>query len=134
MNKPNTGSQLCPHVCKCGSACYRGAYDVECVNPLCHWYSEKTLVAFQREHMKAERAKAADLYSTDFENEPTQPQQKDPATLHSDVWKKYVNSWAPMLGIKKQAGETDEQLRDRILDKLRCKDDARIVPVIKGVD
>lgn len=132
--KTKTGSQLCPHVCKCGSACYRGAYDIECVNPLCHWYSEKTLIAFQREYMKGERSKAADLYSTDFSDEPTQPQQKDPATLYGDVWKQYVNAWAPMLGVKKLAGESDDHLRDRILDKLGYKPGAKMIPVIKGID
>lgn len=163
--KTKTGSQLCPHVCKCGSACYRGAIDVECVNPLCHWYSEKTLIAFQREFMKGERAKGAEFYQTaddkliaeidaelDIGNEPTQPritaikvdgvthpvasqpQQNNPATLDSDIWKKYVNAWAPMLGIKKLAGESDDQLRDRILDKLGYKPGARMIPVIKGID
>lgn len=159
MMKTKTGSQLCPHVCKCGSACYRGAYDIECVNPLCNWYSEKTLIAFQREFMKGERAKAKDLMIADdqldpdpFGNEPTQPQitaikmngatypvasqpqQKDPDTMLSDVWKQYVNAWAPMLGIKKKFGESDDQLRDRILDKLGYKPGARMIPVIKGID
>lgn len=67
----NTGSKLFPHVCKCGAACYIGGDNlIQCINPLCRHYAEKNLIAFQREYLKNERHKAADL----FEDEDTNPQ------------------------------------------------------------
>ena len=159
--KPNTGSEVCPHVCKCGSACYIGAFELECVNPLCDHYSESTLIAFQREHRKpiGGRIESIEIDGKTYpvgsddslimdigEDEPTEPRAIS-ATLtieptQDDAFNQYVDAWGPMLGIPKQAGESAEDYRKRLLYVLRGvglashddDDNARMVPTIYSID
>jgi hypothetical protein len=137
--KTKTGSDLCPHVCRCGSACYIGGDNtIKCVNPLCSYYHEQTLIDFQREYYKREREAAADLLG---EDEPTEPQAKSiPQTLlieptYDEAWTKYVDAWGPMLGIPKDENEDDDQYRQRILEALDHKPGkSKMVPVIHGIE